>query len=200
MSGPWIHTRRAFPVLLSTLIRSRFQAKPATLLIPIDFSVPFRGGGVLRYSVPKWLHPFPKFNVGSGFHCLLGFFFFSFINTIRKHSACFILHPTLPNRCRATTSHLENKRRMAFSGDQVVGGPKDLHTNRSVAQNCLRVMFSVASGLNDFCCGYDGMQANFLMSAVACRPVTPRLWSGCSALCGCCKWCLSLLVEWCEGF
>ena len=26
-----------FPVLLSTLIRSRFQAKPATLLIPIDF-------------------------------------------------------------------------------------------------------------------------------------------------------------------
>ena len=26
-----------FPVLLSTFIRSRFQAKPATLLIPIDF-------------------------------------------------------------------------------------------------------------------------------------------------------------------
>jgi hypothetical protein len=26
-----------FPVLLSTLIRSRFQAKPATLLISIDF-------------------------------------------------------------------------------------------------------------------------------------------------------------------
>jgi hypothetical protein len=30
-------------ILLSTLIRSRFQAKPATLLIPIDFSFPFRG-------------------------------------------------------------------------------------------------------------------------------------------------------------
>ena len=44
-----------FPVLLSTLIRSRFQAKPATLLIPIDFSFPFRGGGALRFSVPKWL-------------------------------------------------------------------------------------------------------------------------------------------------
>jgi hypothetical protein len=44
-----------FPVLLSTLIRSRFQAKPATLLIPIDSSFPFRGGGALRYSVPKWL-------------------------------------------------------------------------------------------------------------------------------------------------
>ena len=45
-----------FPILLSTLIRSRFQAKPATLLIPINFSFPFRGGGAyLRYSVPKWL-------------------------------------------------------------------------------------------------------------------------------------------------
>ena len=30
-----------FPVLLSTLLRSRFQVKPATLLIPIDFSFPF---------------------------------------------------------------------------------------------------------------------------------------------------------------
>jgi len=44
-----------FPVLLSTLIRSRFQAKPATLLIPIDYSFPFCGGGALQYSVPKWL-------------------------------------------------------------------------------------------------------------------------------------------------
>jgi len=44
-----------FPVLLSTLIRSRFQAMPATLLIPIGFSFPFRGRGALRYSVPKWL-------------------------------------------------------------------------------------------------------------------------------------------------
>jgi len=44
-----------FPVLLSTLIRSRFQAEPATLLIPIAFSFPFRGGGALRYLVLKWL-------------------------------------------------------------------------------------------------------------------------------------------------
>jgi len=44
-----------FPVLLSTLIRSRIKAKPATLLFPIDFSFPFHGGGALRYSVPKWL-------------------------------------------------------------------------------------------------------------------------------------------------
>jgi hypothetical protein len=52
-----VHTRRA---LSSTVINShqepaRFQAKPATLLIPIDFAFPFRGGGALRYSVPKWL-------------------------------------------------------------------------------------------------------------------------------------------------
>jgi len=44
-----------FPVLLSTLIRSRFQARPATLLTPIDFAFPFRGGGASKYSVPKWL-------------------------------------------------------------------------------------------------------------------------------------------------
>jgi len=49
------HPDVPFPVLLSTLIRSRFQANPATLLIPIDYSFPFRGGGALRYSVPKWL-------------------------------------------------------------------------------------------------------------------------------------------------
>jgi hypothetical protein len=30
-----------FPVLLSTLIRSRSQAKPATFLIPIDFFLSF---------------------------------------------------------------------------------------------------------------------------------------------------------------
>ena len=46
-----VHTRRA----QLSLIRSRCQAKPATLLIPIDFSFPFHGGGALRYSVPKWL-------------------------------------------------------------------------------------------------------------------------------------------------
>jgi hypothetical protein len=41
---------------------------PATFLIPIEFSFPFRGGGALRYSVPKWL--LFLINVGSGFHCL----------------------------------------------------------------------------------------------------------------------------------
>jgi hypothetical protein len=50
-----VHTDVPFPVLLSTLIRSQFQAKPATFLIPIYFSFPFHGGGALRYSVPNWL-------------------------------------------------------------------------------------------------------------------------------------------------
>jgi hypothetical protein len=31
------------------------EAKPETLLIPIDLSFPFHGGGALRYTVPKWL-------------------------------------------------------------------------------------------------------------------------------------------------
>jgi hypothetical protein len=37
-----------FPALLSTLIRGRFQVKPATLLMPIELSFSF-GGGLLRY-------------------------------------------------------------------------------------------------------------------------------------------------------
>ena len=35
------------------ITHSRFQARPATLLIPIGFC--FCGGGALQYSVPKWL-------------------------------------------------------------------------------------------------------------------------------------------------
>ena len=67
------------PVLLSTLIRSRFPAKPATLLIPIDFSFPFlrwRSFTVLGTKVA------PLLNVGSGFHCLRWFsiLFFSSIH------------------------------------------------------------------------------------------------------------------------
>ena len=48
-----------YPVLLSTFIRSRFQAKPATLLIPINFSFPFRGGGALRTVLNTKVTPFP---------------------------------------------------------------------------------------------------------------------------------------------
>ena len=44
-----------FPVLLPSVIRSRFQSQALTLLISIDFSFPFCSGGAIRYLVPKWL-------------------------------------------------------------------------------------------------------------------------------------------------
>ena len=40
-------------IKINSLIRSRFQVKPATLLIFIDLFL--CGGGVLWYPVPKWL-------------------------------------------------------------------------------------------------------------------------------------------------
>ena len=43
------------PVLSSTLIRSRFQAKPAILLILIDVIYLFLGENVLRHPIPKGL-------------------------------------------------------------------------------------------------------------------------------------------------
>ena len=63
-----------FPVLLSTLFRSRFQAKPATLLIPIDFSFLFAVEEL--YGTRYQSGSFSLFNVGGGFHCLRSFFFF----------------------------------------------------------------------------------------------------------------------------
>jgi hypothetical protein len=73
-----VHTKRA---LSNTVIRSRVQANPATLLIPIDFSFPFRGGGALRYSVPKWL----LFSImwGVVFTACVVFFFFSQLLILR---------------------------------------------------------------------------------------------------------------------
>ena len=61
-------------VLLSTLIRSRFQAKPATLLIPIDF--PFLFAVEELYGTRYQSGSFSLINAGSGFHCLRSFFFF----------------------------------------------------------------------------------------------------------------------------
>ena len=57
-------------LILRFITHSRSQAKPATLLIPSDFSFPFCGA--LRYSVPKWLLLLNM--MGSGFHCLRSFF------------------------------------------------------------------------------------------------------------------------------
>ena len=63
-----------FSVHLATLIRSRFQVKPATLMIPIDLWG--GGGGVLRYPVPKGLLFLIFFGVI--FHCLRSLFLFCF--------------------------------------------------------------------------------------------------------------------------
>jgi hypothetical protein len=58
-----------FPVLLSTLIRSRFQTKPATLLIPIandDFSIfPFLFAVEELYGTRYQSGSFSLINVGS---------------------------------------------------------------------------------------------------------------------------------------
>jgi len=64
-----------FPVLLSTLIRIRFQAKPATFLIPIDF--PFLFAVEELYGARYHSGSFSLIYVGSGFHCLRNFLFFS---------------------------------------------------------------------------------------------------------------------------
>ena len=61
-----------FPVLLSTLIRSRFQVKPATLLIPIDF--PFLFVVEELYGTRYQSGSFSLIDVGSGFHRLRSFF------------------------------------------------------------------------------------------------------------------------------
>jgi len=57
-----------FSILLSTLIRSRFQAKPATLLIPIDF--PFLFAVEELYGTRYQSGSFSLVYVGSGSHCL----------------------------------------------------------------------------------------------------------------------------------
>ena len=75
-----------FPVLLSNLIRSRFQAKPATLLIPIVF--PFLFAVEELYGTWYQSGSFSLFNVGSSFHFLRSiFFFFSLLTCIlnRQH-------------------------------------------------------------------------------------------------------------------
>jgi hypothetical protein len=72
--------------LLSTLIRKRFQVKPATLLIPLIFISIFRWRSFI---VPGTkVAPFPYLIWGVIFHCLRSsfFFFFSFetLNTTFK--------------------------------------------------------------------------------------------------------------------
>ena len=86
---------------------------------------------------------------------------------------CVLHHPM---EAEVHTSHLENKNKRNFSvGIRWLGG-RSLHT-RSIAQIFVGVVLDVSSHLYSFCCGSDCMKALFFMSAVACRPVTPRLWS-----------------------
>ena len=64
-----------FPVLLSTLIRSRFQAKPATSWSPLIF--PFLFAMEELYGTRYHSGSFSLLiNVGSGFHCLRSFSFY----------------------------------------------------------------------------------------------------------------------------
>ena len=94
-----------FPVLLSTLIRSRFQAKPATLLIPIDFPFPFAFEEL--YATRYQSGSFFLINVGSGFHFLRSIFFFSFVQDLEaKQQRCRMVWKAAQairrheNRCR----------------------------------------------------------------------------------------------------
>jgi hypothetical protein len=75
-----------FPVLLSTLIRSRFQAKFATLLIPIDFSILFAVEEL--YGTRYQSGSFSLINVGSGLHCLRSFFLIIFTVLGTKVAPC----------------------------------------------------------------------------------------------------------------
>jgi len=92
-----------------------------------------------------------------------------------------VLHHTVMQR---HTSHLENKRGGGEAyqwGSRGWLGGRSLHTTRSIAQIFVGVVFNASSHLHDFCCGSDCMslgRLNYFMNAVACRPVTPRLWSG----------------------
>ena len=78
-----------FPVLLSTLIRSRFQANPATLLIPIDFS--FLLAVEKLYGTRLLCGSFSLNIVGSGFTaCIV--FSFSFQSHVPAHNLGCTLH------------------------------------------------------------------------------------------------------------
>jgi len=57
-------------------------------------------------------------------------------------------------------------------------GGRSLHTTRSIAQVFLGGLSNAFSHLYDFVADLIACRLNFSMSAVACRPVTLRLWSG----------------------
>jgi hypothetical protein len=105
-------------VLLSTLIKSRFQAKPATLLIPIDF--PFLLVVEELYGTRYQSGSFFLIDVGSGFHCLRSFSFLFFSELQNRNPipilpiACDTvsvlnesdLHPLVPTTATARALHI----------------------------------------------------------------------------------------------
>ena len=72
-----VHTRRALYSTVINFHQNRFQAKPATLLIPIDFPSLFAVEEL--YCTRYQSGSFSLINVGSGFHCLRGFSFLFFL-------------------------------------------------------------------------------------------------------------------------
>jgi hypothetical protein len=83
-----------FPVLLSTLIKSRFQAKPATLFIRIDF--PFLFAVEELYGTRYQCGSFSLVYVGSGSHCLRSFSFFLFTQATTVKVWVWVLRHTTP--------------------------------------------------------------------------------------------------------
>jgi len=74
-----VHTRRALSSAVINSHQEPVSGQACTLLIPLDFSFPFRGGGALWYSVPKWLL---FLIVGSGFTACIVIFFLLLFRTL----------------------------------------------------------------------------------------------------------------------
>jgi len=89
-----------FPVLLLTLIRSRFQAKPATLLISIDYSFLFAVEEL--YGTRYQSGSFSWFIVGSGFYCLRSFFPFFHTYFLTVWRGCSSSHTCHGSSCTET--------------------------------------------------------------------------------------------------
>ena len=89
----------------------------------------------------------------------------------------------------------EQKRKGFSVGIRRLGG-RYLHTTRSIAQIFVWVVFNVSSPKYVsviFVADLIACRLTYFIIAVACRPVTPRLWSGFLV-------CLLLLAGWFEGF
>jgi len=83
-----------------TLVRNRFQAKPAILLIPIDHFYRLFGEGALRYSV-QTVSSLPYLMWGLEIHCLRSFSFF-------QASTCPIGGSIKGFRCKLNTPSLNH--------------------------------------------------------------------------------------------